>query len=106
MSTAISKTALVTMLDLQNRMNTKVHEQWVDQGYEWYRAIWIECGELMEHYGYKWWKKQTPDIEQVRLEIIDIWHFGLSALFDAAVSNRLRMALLLSWNHIKLAALM
>ena len=82
MSTAISKTALVTMLDLQNRMNTKVHEQWVDQGYEWYRAIWIECGELMEHYGYKWWKKQTPDIEQVRLEIIDIWHFGLSALFD------------------------
>jgi dimeric dUTPase (all-alpha-NTP-PPase superfamily) len=70
------------MLELQNSMNTKVHEQWIDQGYEWYRAIWIECGELMDHYGYKWWKKQQPDIEQVRLEIVDIWHFGLSALFD------------------------
>ena len=33
--------------------------------------------------GYKWWKKQTPDMEQVRLEVVDIWHFGLSALFDA-----------------------
>lgn len=26
-------------------------------------------------------KKQNADMEQVRLEIIDIWHFGLSALF-------------------------
>ena len=75
------KQALVTMLTLQHRMNTKVHPQWITQRYEWYRAIWIECGELIEHYGYKWWKKQTPDIEQVQLEAIDIWHFGLSALF-------------------------
>lgn len=74
--------AIVTMLTLQHRMNTKVHPQWVAQNYEWYRAIWIECGELIEHQGYKWWKKQTPDIEQVRLEVIDIWHFGLSALFS------------------------
>jgi dimeric dUTPase (all-alpha-NTP-PPase superfamily) len=75
------KQALITMLTLQHRMNTKVHPQWISQRYEWYRAIWIECGELIEHYGYKWWKKQTPDMEQVRLEAIDIWHFGLSALF-------------------------
>jgi dimeric dUTPase (all-alpha-NTP-PPase superfamily) len=73
--------ALITMLTLQDRMNTKVHPQWADQRFEWFRAIWIECGELVEHYGYKWWKKQTPDMEQVRLEVIDIWHFGLSALF-------------------------
>lgn len=75
------KQALVNMLQMQHNMNTRVHENWIDQGYEWYRAAWIECGELIEHYGYKWWKKQQPDIEQVRLEAIDIWHFGLSALF-------------------------
>jgi len=63
-----------------------VHENWVDQNFEWYRATWIECGELIEHYGYKWWKKQSPDIEQVRLEVIDIWHFGMSALFTAGRS--------------------
>ena len=28
-------------------------------------------------------EKQTPDMEQVHLEVVDIWHFGLSALFDA-----------------------
>ena len=69
------------MLTLQDKMNTRVHEQWALQNFEWYRAIWIECGELIEHFGYKWWKKQDTDIEQVRLEVIDIWHFGLSALF-------------------------
>ena len=75
------KQAFLTMLTLQNRMNSKVHPEWIDQQFEWYRAIWIECGELMEHYGYKWWKKQQPDLDQVRLEVIDIWHFGMSALF-------------------------
>ena len=68
------------MLELQDSMNCKVHPQWRSQGYEWYRAIWVECAELMDHYGWKWWKKQQPDLEQVKLEIIDIWHFGLSYL--------------------------
>ncbi len=75
------KQALVNMLTMQDRMNTRVHPQWVEQHFAWYRAAWIECGELIDHFGFKWWKKQVPDMEQVRLEVIDIWHFGLSALF-------------------------
>lgn len=75
------KQSLINMLTMQDRMNTRVHAQWVKQHFEWYRAIWVECGELIEHYGYKWWKKQDADLEQVRLEVIDIWHFGMSALF-------------------------
>jgi len=74
--------AIATMLRMQHRMNTRVHPDWVSQRFAWYRAIWIECAELLEHYGYKWWKHQSPDMEQVRLEVIDIWHFGLSALFE------------------------
>ena len=76
------KQAFITMLTLQDKMNQKVHPDWVSQRFEWYRAIWIECGELIEHYGYKWWKKQTPDMDQVKLEVIDIWHFGMSTLFQ------------------------
>ena len=78
-------TAVQTMLDLQDRMNTKVHPKWREQGYEWYRAAWIECAELMDHAGYKWWKYAEPDIEQIQLEVVDIWHFGMSALL---VDNR------------------
>lgn len=75
------KRALITMLTMQDKMNTRVHPDWVEQNFEWYRAAWIEAGELVDHFGFKWWKKQDPDMEQVRLEAIDIWHFGMSALF-------------------------
>jgi len=67
-----------TMLELQKAMNSKVNPDWQNQGFEWYRAIWIECGEMLDHYGWKWWKKQEIDLPQVQLELVDIFHFGLS----------------------------
>lgn len=70
------------MLRMQDGMNCKVHPEWIEQKFEWYRAAWIECAELMDHLGYKWWKKQLCDEEQVRLEVIDIWHFALSSYFS------------------------
>lgn len=71
---------ILDMLDLQDSMNRKVNDAWREQGFAWHRAIWIECAELMEHHGWKWWKKQSPDRDQVILELVDIWHFGLSIL--------------------------
>lgn len=75
--------ALQTMLRMQHRMNTRVHEDWIEQGFAWHRAIWVECAELVDHFGYKWWKHQEHDLEQVQLEVVDIWHFGMSACFEA-----------------------
>lgn len=40
-------TKLVVMLEMQHAMNTKVHQQWFEQGFEWYRAIWVECAEML-----------------------------------------------------------
>ena len=73
---------IITMLQMQEAMNEKVHADWTTQNFEWYRAIWIEAAELLDHYGWKWWKKQQPDRDQVVLELIDIWHFGLSILLS------------------------
>jgi len=72
-----AKTAV--MLAMQDEMNRAVDPDWLARGREWYRAIWIECAELMDHYGgWKWWKHSEPDYRQALLEIVDIWHFGLS----------------------------
>ena len=87
------KQQFITMLEMQDRMNKKVHPQWIEQNFEWYRALWLECGELIDHHGYKWWKKQTPDMEQLRLEIIDIWHFGMSMLFDGRDIETIAMSM-------------
>lgn len=72
--------AMATMQDDHNRL---VHPKWREQGYDYYRAIWVECAEMLDHFGWKWWKKQDPDIDQVKLELVDIWHFALSELLRA-----------------------
>ncbi|SDK16032.1 Dimeric dUTPase, all-alpha-NTP-PPase (MazG) superfamily [Microbulbifer yueqingensis] len=69
---------LQAMLALQDEINTLVNDNWREQEFAWYRAIWVESAELLDHYGWKWWKKQQPDMDQVKLELVDIWHFGLS----------------------------
>ncbi|HEY6598866.1 MAG TPA: dUTP diphosphatase [Pseudomonadales bacterium] len=71
---------LAAMAELQDSLNRNVHATWRTQGHQYYRAIWIECAELLDHFGWKWWKHQRPDLDQVKLEIVDIWHFGLSEL--------------------------
>lgn len=83
---------LLTMLELQDSMNSKVHPDWRGQNFAWYRAIWVECAELLDHYGWKWWKKQAPDVAQVRLELIDIWHFGLSMVLTELTDPDARLA--------------
>ena len=72
------KDQLLVMLEMQDAMNAHVNPDWRQAGNAWYRAIWTECAEMLDHYGWKWWKHQQPDLEQVRLELVDILHFAMS----------------------------
>lgn len=67
-----------TMVTMQNQFNMQVHQEWHKQGYNWQSAIIAESGELLESWGYKWWKKQEPDLENVKVEAIDLLHFAIS----------------------------
>lgn len=75
---AIAKNQIIQMLSMQDAMNSRVSETWRSNQYEWYRAIWVECAEMLDHHGWKWWKHQEIDVAQVQLELVDIFHFGLS----------------------------
>ena len=66
------------MLELQEQMNSKVDPNWRDTNNEWYRAIWVECAEMMEYTQWKWWKKQADNESQIQLEIVDVMHFMLA----------------------------
>ena len=72
------KQQLMVMLDMQDAMNAHVNPDWRNAGNAWYRAIWTECAEMLDHYGWKWWKHQQPELDQVRLELVDIMHFAMS----------------------------
>lgn len=79
---------LDTMAAMQDAHNTQVHPQWRSAGFAYYRAVWVECAELLDHFGWKWWKCQQPDLQQVKLELVDIWHFGMSDLIRGNALTR------------------
>ncbi|GAB3335235.1 dUTP diphosphatase [Bordetella tumulicola] len=96
-----------TMLTLQDRLNSIINPDWVNGGARFLRAAFVESAEALEHHGWKWWKKQTIDLPQVQMELIDILHFYLShtlvsAAGSAAEATRLLMADLTSSDTIAL----
>ena len=66
------------MLTLQDRLNSIINPDWINAGSRFLRAAFVESAEALEHHGWKWWKKQTIDLPQVQMELIDILHFYLS----------------------------
>ncbi len=70
---------ILHMLTLQNDMNSKVNPNWAHANNDWMLAAMIETVEAIDHHGWKWWKKQEPDMKQLQMELVDVWHFALSA---------------------------
>lgn len=88
----LSATQLTAMLELQNAMNSKVNSDWVVANNNWYRAIQVEGVEAIEHHGWKWWKRQDCDWPQLRMELVDIWHFVLSAAIQRCRGDQTQAA--------------
>ena len=75
--------AIRTMVTLQDSMNTQINANWIEVRNPFIRAVIMEGAEAMDHYGWKWWKKQTSNVPQVKIEMVDIWHFYLSEIILA-----------------------
>lgn len=74
---------MAVMVRMQDELNKQVFADWRHRNLAWHRAIYIEAGEYLDHLGtWKWWKKGSPDLAQARMELIDIWHFGISWYMD------------------------
>jgi dimeric dUTPase (all-alpha-NTP-PPase superfamily) len=69
---------------LQDELNALVNPDWLNAGNNWTDAMMVESVETLEHYGWKWWKKQVSNMPQARIELVDIWHFILSHVLDKA----------------------
>jgi hypothetical protein len=83
---------LRAMLELQDSMNRKINPDWLAAGYPFLRAVLVEAVEALDHYGWKWWKAQATDLAQLRIELVDIWHFLLSEYLVRANGDKARAA--------------
>lgn len=78
LSAGLTPDQATTMLILQDKLNSIINPDWINGGARFLRAAFVESAEALEHHGWKWWKKQTIDLPQVQMELIDILHFYLS----------------------------
>lgn len=90
---------LIEMLQLQDKFNCVVNPDWRNADYPWHRAVLVESVELMDHVGWKWWKKQEVNQAQAQLELVDIWHFIMSrALIEEnGVIQHAALSLMKEW---------
>lgn len=74
------------IMKLQNEMNCiAASPTWIQDNLDWPTAIHIEVSEAIEHFGWKWWAKQTLNIDQVKIEMVDLLHFVISGTFTMKI---------------------
>jgi hypothetical protein len=76
MNTYKSKVEL--MCDMQERLNNHTFPTWKTANLDWSTALMTETSEMIESIGWKWWKQIVPDVPNVKVEIIDLFHFFMS----------------------------
>lgn len=77
---------VVCAFDNQDKLNGTLNLGWATQGWRYYRAVWTEAAEAVQHIkSWLWWKEgeyakppSDKDARQVKMELVDILHFGLS----------------------------
>jgi hypothetical protein len=76
------------MFALQMQLNDKTNgPSWKEKGItkegveiSWYRCIYMETCEAIDSLNWKHWKNinQEPDWDNIKVELVDIWHFIMS----------------------------
>ena len=78
---------ILQMLELQQQLNDATNGLNWEAGItkngkqiDWRRCIYLEAAELVESYPWKHWKNidASPDYANIKIEIVDIWHFVMS----------------------------
>ena len=78
---------ILQMLELQQELNDATNGLNWENGItkngkkiDWRRCIYLETAELIESYPWKHWKNidASPDYANIKIEIVDIWHFIMS----------------------------
>lgn len=74
-----SKQQYVRICLMQDSLNkVAAGEDWKTKKLAWDTAVLREGGEALDHIGWEWWKAVTPNVDQAKLEIIDMLHFAIS----------------------------
>jgi dimeric dUTPase (all-alpha-NTP-PPase superfamily) len=87
---------ILNMLQLQQKLNDETNGIGWEEGktkqgkiINWKRAVFLEAAELIESYPWKHWKniEAKPNYENIKVELVDIWHFVMSEALRVNYKN-------------------
>lgn len=64
---------------LQDKLNCLIHPEWVKQDFDFRAAAMLEMSEAYDSTPWKWWKAMELDKQNLEVELVDTFHFLLSA---------------------------
>ena len=85
------------MFLMQQALNDETNGVGWEDGYtkngkliNWKRCIYMECAELIDSFAWKHWKNisAAPDVNNIVIEIVDIWHFVMSYILEQYYGNK------------------
>lgn len=73
---------LFNMFKTQYELNNMINPNWKNEltKHDFKTAIITEYAEFIESYDWKWWKKGNTNMQNIKLELVDIIHFTLSGM--------------------------
>lgn len=69
---------LSQLLELQAQNNDLTRPDWRTANFNWLDAVMVEAVEGFDSLKWKWWKHGDDDVDNLKMEIIDMWHFIMS----------------------------
>ena len=75
--------AIITAVKNEDMMVNDLPNKWL---VNYSKAIKEELSELDEELLWKWWSKDEIDMQNIRVELIDILHFLISAMMCAGLT--------------------
>lgn len=68
---------------LQDDLNSLINPNWKTANQDWRAAMMLEGAEAYDSTAWKWWKSQNIDLPNIKVELVDIFHFLLSLTIEA-----------------------
>lgn len=93
----LSESQIKVMFDLQHKCNQLLiapdYLENTPENVDFALAADKEFFESLDHLSYKWWKKDSDNLDQVALEMVDVIHFGISHTILSHANNENAKAL-------------
>ena len=76
-------------VELQDSFNKQLDQDWINKrSYcDWALTILTEVAEFIESLDWKWWKSKQIDIQNLKLEAVDLLHFIISDLIQLTLNT-------------------